>query len=302
MKIPSFPLIGLPLRPQIGVTLIELMISMVIGLVLVLFVGTLFLTSKSSFRLNDDNARLQEDASYALNLIGRNLMQAGYGNVVSSTSTDFANPDGSAAQGLKGCDNGFKSPVAAPLDFDCAVTGSPSMQVSYRVEDTYDANTGAGADCNGQNASKTPAAILAQGVVINRFFLSIKAGDTAPSLYCNGNGGTVAGTVSQPVLGGVEGMTVFYGADTNGTFTPDQYLTAAGVEALPLSATNKKNWNQVVSVQVCLLVSSPNDVTGGNRNYTDCSGTAKTATDNKLRKAYTKVFTLRNNATPSLVY
>lgn len=301
MKIQSFPYAARPLRTQLGLTLIELMISMVIGLVLVLFVGTLFLTSKASFRLNDDNARLQEDASYALNLIGRNLMQAGYGNVVSSTTTDFTNPDGTAAQGLKGCDNGFKSPIAAPIDFDCATTGNPSMQISYRVEDAYDADTGAGADCNGQNASKEPG-ILAKGIVVNRFFLSIKAGDTAPSLYCNGNGGTVAGTVSQPVLGGVEGMTVLYGADTNGTFTPDQYLNAAGVEALPLSATNKKDWNQVVSVQVCLLVSSANNVTNGNHSYVDCAGAAQTATDNKLRRAFTKVFTLRNNAMPSLVY
>ena len=111
MKIQHAP--GATRRPrlQAGLTLVELMISIVIGLVLVLFVTTLFINSKSSFRLNDDNARLQEDAAYAMTLIGRNLMQAGFGNVVTSTTTDFVNPDGTPAQGLKGCDNGFKSPV-----------------------------------------------------------------------------------------------------------------------------------------------------------------------------------------------
>lgn len=282
-------------RLQAGLTLVELMISIVIGLVLVLFVTTLFINSKASFRLNDDNARLQEDAGYAMALIGRNLMQAGFGNVVTSTTTDFVNPDGSAAQGLRGCDNGFTAPTAATPDFTCGAGGKPAFQVSYRVDDAYDANSGAGADCNGQNVDKSTAAA---GIAINRFFLYTKAGDAAPSLYCNGNGNTV----SQPVLSNVEDMTVTYGADSKGIFTPDQYLNAAGVDALSLSATNKKNWNQVVSVQVCLLVASANNVTEGNRTYTDCGGASQTATDNRLRRAFTKVFTLRNNATPSLVY
>lgn len=295
MKIQFSPSSVFRARSQAGVTLVELMISMAIGLVLVLFIGTLYVNSKASFRLNDDSARLQEDVGYAIALIGRNLMQAGFGNVVTSTTTDFVNADGSQAQALKGCDNGFVNPTAATPDFSCGTVNKPAFQVSYRVEDAYDANTGAGADCNGQSVDKTTAAA---GIAINRFFLYTKAGDAAPSLYCNGNGNTV----SQPLLSNVEDMTVIYGVDTKGTFSPNQYLNAAGVEALLLSAINKKNWDQVVSVQVCLLVSSANNVTEGNRTYTDCSGTVKTATDSKLRKAFTKVFALRNNATPSLVY
>lgn len=279
-----------------GFTLVELMVSIVISLVLVLFVSSLYISSKGSYRINDDNARLQEDGRYAMALIGRSLMQAGYGNVVTSTTTDFVNPDGTAAQGLKGCDNGFASPVSAPLNFTCTTAaGKPGVQVSYRVEDTYDANTGAGADCNGQNVDRTTAAA---GIVINRFFLYTKAGDSAPSLYCNGNGGTVA----QPVLSNVEDMVLTYGADTKGTYSPDRYLDAADAEALPLSASNKAKWDQVVSVQVCLLISSANNVTPQTQTYTDCSGVPQTATDHKLRTAIRSVFTLRNNATPSLVF
>jgi len=290
MKTPFALHIRQPLHSQDGLTLIELMISLVIGMVLVLFISTLFVNSKASFRLNDDNARLQEDAGYAMGLIGRNLMQAGFGNVRTSATTDFV------GQALKGCSKGFKN-TGVPLDLACATTGTanPAFQVSYRVNDLYDANTGAGADCNGQKVDSTTSAA---GIAINSFFLATKSGDTVPSLYCNGNGNTV----SQPVLRSVEAMVLTYGVDANGDYVPDQYLGADAVEALTPNAINRKNWDQVVSVQVCLLVASANNVTDGNRGYTDCSGAAQTATDNKLRRAFTKVFALRNNATPSLVY
>jgi len=79
---------------QQGFTLVELMVSVVISLVLVLFVSSLFISSKGSYRINDDNARLQEDGRYAMALIGRNLMQAGFGNPVTRTTTDFVDVDG----------------------------------------------------------------------------------------------------------------------------------------------------------------------------------------------------------------
>ena len=280
-----------------GFTLVELMISVTISLVLVLFVSSLYISSKASYRINDDNARLQEDGRYAMALIGRNLMQAGFGNPLTRTTTDFAgtNVDGDPLQGLRGCDTGFVSPVAATPNFSCAASaGKPAFQVSYRVEDTYDTNTGAGADCNGQNVDKTTAAA---GIGINSFFLYTKAGDTAPSLYCNGNGNTV----SQPVLSNVEDMVVTYGADTKGALVTDQYLDAAGVKALPRSLNYKTNWNQVSSVQVCLLISSANNVTPQFQTYVDCNGASQTATDRKLRTAMTSVFTLRNNAASNLV-
>lgn len=282
---------------QQGFTLVELMVSIVISLVLVLFVSSLYISSKGSSRINDDNARLQEDGRYAMGLIGRNLMQAGFGNALTGTTTDFAGTDvnGGPLQGLRGCDKGFVGPVAATPDFHCATASDkPGFEISYRVADLYDSNTGAGADCNGQSVDETPPA---PGIVSNRFFLYTKAGDSVPSLYCNGSGGAV----SQPVLSNVEDMTVTYGVDTKGAMVVDKYLNAAGVDALPISANYKTNWNQVSSVQVCLLIRSENNVAPQAQTYIDCKGVSQTATDRKLRTAMTSVFTLRNNAASNLV-
>jgi type IV pilus assembly protein PilW len=269
-----------------GFTLVELMVSIVIGMVLIIFISSLYLNSKASFRLNDDNARLQEDGNYALTLIGRNLMQAGYGAMRTVSTTSFT------GKGLVACDNGFASPLAATPSFTCSGTaGEPGFTVSYSV-DAYDSTnspiSGIGADCNGNNAG---------GTAVNSFFIATKSGETSSSLFCNGNGSTV----SQPILNNVDHMVLTYGVDTTGVYAASQFLsTASAVSALPLNAANKGGWNQLVSITVCLEVHSENIVTTAAQTYQNCAGASTTATDKKLHATLTRTFTLRNRAAPSL--
>lgn len=290
---------------QRGFTLIELMVSIAIGIIILLFIISMFVNSKASYDINDDNSRLQEDGRNALGVIGRNIIQAGYGKLLTATTTDFAKLDGSPAQGMKGCNGGFSNPKDTNLDPVCNASGKPGLQVRYRVDDTYNANSGVGADCNGENAAKYNADGSANvtatdpGIVTNRFYLATKAGELTTSLYCNGSG---AFTNPQPILSNVEDMLITYGADTTGDFTPDQYTTnAAVIEALPISPNNNKtNWNQIISVKVCLQVASANNVVASAQTFTKCDGTSATASDKKLRTTFTNVFTVRNNSTPSL--
>lgn len=283
-----------PPDSQQGFTLVELMISVVISLVLLLFVSTLFISSKGSYRLNDDNARMQEDGRYAMGLIGRNLMQAGFGEPDSNITTSLVNEKGISIQGLMGCDKGFADPAAATTDLACAAAGKPSFHVSYWV-DAYDANSGVGTDCNGQNVvtpSATPPKAFIAHIASNRFFLATK--DGTQSLYCNGSGNNIP----QPVLSNVEDMVVTYGVSTGTSPVPGEYKNGAAVDVF---FGEKSNWKKVISVQVCLLISSANNVTPQLQTYTDCNGDSQTATDRKLRTAMTSVFTLRNNAASSLV-
>jgi type IV pilus assembly protein PilW len=288
-----------------GFTLIELMVSITIGLIILLFITSLFVNSKASYDIGDDSSRLQEDGRYAMGVIGRNIIQAGYGKLLTATTTDFVKVDGSPAQAMKGCNSGFADPKSTSLDPVCGTSGKPSLQIRYRLDDTYNANTGVGADCNGQNAAmKNPdgtanATATDPGIVTNRFYLATKSGESTTSLYCNGSG---AFTNPQPILSNVEDMLITYGADTSGNFTPDQYSTNATViEALPISPNNNKtNWNQIISVKVCLQVVSANKVATSAQTYTKCDGSSATASDKKLRATFTNVFTVRNNATPSL--
>ncbi|MDR1647011.1 MAG: PilW family protein [Zoogloeaceae bacterium] len=63
---------------QRGMTLTELMVAMVIGILLIGSVIFAFITSFFSFRTNDNLARLQESGRIAINMLERDLRNIGY--------------------------------------------------------------------------------------------------------------------------------------------------------------------------------------------------------------------------------
>lgn len=61
-----------------GVTLIELLTAMVISLVVLLAVGTVYLSTKRSYNVQDEFAKMQENALFAFQFITQDLSQAGF--------------------------------------------------------------------------------------------------------------------------------------------------------------------------------------------------------------------------------
>ena len=296
---------------QAGFSIVELLVSTTIGLGLLLLTTTLYIGSSASFRLNNEHMRLHQDASYAINLMARHVRQAGFGNPVLADPqagvgqvTDFIPVDGVTASGMHGCDNGYVRPLGSGRNFSCSANpGMASVEVSYRVDDQHDAAAGRGVDCNGAQPTAIavpadhPAYRLAPRVMIvrNRFFVATGAGKTANSLYCHGNGNNSA----QPIINNIEEMRLTYAVAALGDATPVQFLSASRVDALP--GDQEENWRRVVSVKLCLQIRSEYEVTPAPQQYMDCSGTAKLATDRKLRAVLARVITLRNRATGTLL-
>lgn len=279
-------------RRQSGFSLIELMISIAIGLIMIVFVTSLYVRSRGSYEVHDDNARLQQEGRIVMALIGRNLTQAGYGApqaiVAGALQTNFT------GQALRACDAGFASPTdtSAP---GCGAGGKPAFEVSYVVNPVVNTNIGAGVDCNGQ---AVPANAAGDLIVINRFYLATGAGE-GQSLYCAGNGGPTP----QPLLGNVEDMRLTYGVSTGTARRPDGFVTtAAAVQAAEAAAMPRVGpFQGVVTVAVCLQLVGSSATTSTKQVYRDCTGTQKTATDRKIRTVLNGVFTLRNNADTTLI-
>jgi type IV pilus assembly protein PilW len=84
---------GLVKLNQSGMSLLELLISLSLGLLLLTGIGTIYVGSNQTYRVQEQNARIQESGRYALDVIGRSLRQAGYRNislVPDAFLTDFA--------------------------------------------------------------------------------------------------------------------------------------------------------------------------------------------------------------------
>jgi type IV pilus assembly protein PilW len=88
---------GKNIASQSGVTLVELMIALTISLIIMLGVGTVYLSNKKSFKLQEEFARLQENGRYAVNYMARFVRDAGYAGCASGTvgaiTNDLNNPN-----------------------------------------------------------------------------------------------------------------------------------------------------------------------------------------------------------------
>ena len=70
---------------QSGMTLVEIMVAMTIGIILLLALGSLFVNSTRVFKVNDEFSRMQENGAYALNTMGNDLrMAVFYGHIASN--------------------------------------------------------------------------------------------------------------------------------------------------------------------------------------------------------------------------
>ncbi|MFZ6801596.1 PilW family protein [Undibacterium sp. Di24W] len=311
------------LKKAQGRSLVEVMISLTIGLMIILALTSLFVANRQTYRSSDDKSRLDDEGRLALNLLAYHVRMAGYGNLLStvesgvkeksddgltsinetypSLMSDFSNGEGKNIDAIQGCAGGFLDPKSTVSPIPCAAgVGADAFRVSY-VVDADSANVTAGAvptDCLGAELIKSPTPAvgkkpvgLDKWVIDNRFFVQLNNG--VPELYCQGNGNTNPGdpnlkNPAQPIAENVERMQVTYGVSSNDGQTIDRYLPANSVT----------DWNSVISARICLIVRSANDnVTTQKQTYRDCNDAVMTATDNRLRGVFSTTVSLRSRST-----
>lgn len=82
----------LPMRRMAGMSLVELMIAMVIGLVVMLGVVQVFAASRQSYQLSEGLARVQENSRFAMDTLQRELRMAGHFGCVNDQAHTIQNP------------------------------------------------------------------------------------------------------------------------------------------------------------------------------------------------------------------
>ncbi len=95
-------------RHEHGLTLIELMIAITLSLLIVGAVISLYLTSQHLYKVQNNLARLQESARYAMNEMARDLRMTGYEGCLTGHITPH---------------NNLNSPSSYPYNFSTAIEG-----------------------------------------------------------------------------------------------------------------------------------------------------------------------------------
>jgi len=114
---------------QSGVSLIELMISITIGIVILAAILAVYSATSSTSKQSETNTRMSEDAAIALNYMAGYIRMAGFtvpqANVPANTavvgSATVQTIEGNfTGAGIRGCDTGFSNPaVTATLSLAC---------------------------------------------------------------------------------------------------------------------------------------------------------------------------------------
>ena len=325
-----------PMR-QTGVSLVELMVGLVIGIVLSMAAAALYLGTRDMSRGSQAITDVNETGKIALEMIGREIQKAGFYpaqfGMTWTTNNDAAGSyyNGKDAtkvvfnSGLFGCDGANYDPATKA----CGTTAADkpdSIIVNYFASTEFGSTSllGNTNDCNrkpvsndtdnsSRNTSGLPLFVSNRfGIVSETTSYKDTDGNTvsAKSLGCQGNGSDAA--VAQPALQGVDDLVIRYGlydgdgmADGVGQ-SPTKFMTAANVSAQP-DVSGRTAWQRVTAVSVCVLVRSvangrQEDKTGSVRTYTDCRGnTVSLPTgDRYVYKTYQRVFAVRNNLSGQL--
>lgn len=129
---------GFPLRRGCrGLTLVELMISLVLSLLLAAAMVQLFIGNKQTFRMQEATARLQENGRFALEFITRDMRVAGYSGCVldaENITNTLNDRDDSYLWGFSRAVQGFDGVVGADW--------SPSWKDADYADFDFDANPG----------------------------------------------------------------------------------------------------------------------------------------------------------------
>ncbi len=319
-------------------TLIELMVGLVIGIVLSLAAASLYLATRETSRTSQSISDVNETGKIALEMIGREIQKAGfypaqYGQTKDSKETyhgTFFNSKDSTIvafnTGLFGCDGANYNPAGKKCDDK--VEGKPdSIITNYFSTPEFGASSllGNSNDCNRKPVAgdANNAARKLDGLplfVSNRFSIvdtasyvdTDKNTVTANSLGCHGNGNEAA-TTAQPALEGIEDMVIRYGiyaGDGDSTKlgkSPAQFVTAEAVSAKSVEG-ERTPWQRVTAVSVCIVVRSlastrQEDKVGDVRTYRDCRSAAPVelpAGSRYMYKSFQRVYAVRNNLSDNL--
>ncbi len=181
---------------QSGSGLVEIMVALIIGLLLMNGLFQIFISNKQSFRVQESQSRLQENARMASVYLGSYIAKTGfYQNAQDDPATIFTG--GNVA--LVGTNNNADTT-------DQVLDGTDTITIRLQGDGNV-------TDCKG-------IAVAAGVISRNDFHVNIGS-----ELACDNNDGTGF----RPLLGDVQNLQILYGVDSNGDGSVDQYQNAGSV-------------------------------------------------------------------------
>lgn len=280
----------LSVSKQRGLSLIELMVSLALGIFFGSIAVTFIASSGVASTTQDVGSRIQENARFASDELTAMIRMAGYYNPTLPTSEI---PQGQFYLGACGAWD--------PCTEDGG--GSAADRVAVLINPPPD--DGTDQDCTGASIN-ADATVAASAVIANVYFVADDENGIS-SLQCQSftvDTNNVAAALSEPqvLVSGVDNMQIQYGVSNMSTAGQidthaQRYLSAASVSALTPPAGATTPWVDIKSVQFAFLLNSGlEDETSDNSNqsYTLFDASADDYSDKLMRELMTGTVLINN--------
>ena len=268
-------------KKQTGLSLIELLIAMLIGLFLLTGIATSYLSSKKSSNTRDEFSMLEDNGRLALEVLSGVLEHTGYTPVNAGIlNPPFITNDTQVVSAACGTGNSVESTGI----FSTRITQDNAAGDAITVMNNADNRVFT--DCSGGQlpvACQSSPAGAAAGIpsvatrIYNAFYLE------GGELRCAGSRDNSV----QVIADGIENMQFLYGLDTTDDGRVDKYVNATNVGGF---------WNSVMSIQVAILVRSDKVVKAQSEQITyTLLDQSYTAPDDRFQRAvFTTTVRIRN--------
>lgn len=312
-------------RRSLGMTLVELLVAMALGLLITLAATAALIAARRGFSTVDSASQLRDNARFASDVIQRLAVQTGYKDVLNA-ATQRGNAIGISADpapNVFGFDNG----IADKNSLDAAIARTDGygdvLVLRYQPSETFPGSgeiDKAMIDCAG-NPSKALAKNRDDTRTSVLFVAESNDGEPTLKCYRSDNGSPPFGS-SEPLVRGVENFQVLYGVDgvkpktaidpadlsMKADSVPERYLRADQLTVVGNDAATRANWRRVRSLRIGMVLRS--DVGAAQESKTrtlyplggpgfsssDDRGTIFTApADGRVRQVVTFTVHLRND-------
>lgn len=295
------------IKKQYGVTLIELMVSMMLGLGLVAGISQLFIQSQKSFALQRNLSDMTDDGAFVLEALAKAILLAGYSDngldfycqTVTVTDTVIATGVTTTPYSFSSCDN-IKSTqtdvLGSGLDLNCSsvinattnatATNQTTTTITTKTCETIKGNTNSLVFRFAlANQSQMGNSLCTTGSPAIGSTVAVRIHNDVNVLNCEST------TTSQPIISDVEKLEFRYGIrNTQGDFdfANDTYYYT--------TADQVTDWSQVFGIKIFILMRSADDnLTRSKGYYYDFDDPTKkiTMSDHRLYKVFSKTIYLR---------
>lgn len=279
---------------QAGVTLVELLVAMTVGLLVTIVALSTLILSRSGYSAVDSTTQLVDRERFVVDSLSRVIAQAGfqdYSTPVLVTRSISKKLGGDPEPDLFGWNNAFytqlnnlaisDSSASPPItdgnrptkcgtisDTSC-LNGSDILVVRFQGSGTVASPDGTMLDCMGNAEPGIITGDLNERAA-NILYVARDSNTGEPSLYCSyykmSTGAWVSG---QPLIEGVESMQLLFGTDnvvptTAPTYVAadqdtvaDRWLRADQLRVTGNDSATRENWRRVRAVRVGLLLRGP---------------------------------------------